>query len=132
MNVRAATVIVGAIAFSSCLIALAFLLSGDEGSPGRQARAADPSTHTEPKPTPTGASAPAGQPVECSDDEGSFSVVGVSCEVGASVDGEYRQGARGTIVVTDAASGEALLFDCGGTAPTICTADGGLSVYLAP
>jgi hypothetical protein len=131
--VRAATVIVGSIAFSSCLIALAFLLSGGNGP---STRTADP-THR-PAPTAESRVAPertagaAGEPTECSGGESSFSVVGVSCEVGAQVDDEYRQGTRGTIVVKDAASGEVISFTCEGTAPAICNAEGGASVYLAP
>lgn len=123
---RAATVIVGATAVSSCLIALAFLLSGNsQSSPQGGGQASE----QEARSTAQTAATPATRVTNCSKE---FTVRGVSCEVGASLLSEYQPGSEEAVVVMDAEKEESLTFSCVGTAPTICTDEDGASVYLAP
>ncbi len=121
---RAATAIVGAIAFSSCLIALAFLLSGSDSSAPLSPSAGGPPQHD---PVPTG------ELTQCSAAGGiQFSVEGVSCRVGRGVQQAFAGGLRGRLVGKDPQTGEPVVVNCSGTAPAICSGKGGVKVYLAP
>lgn len=133
---RAATAIVGAIAVSSILIAVAFILSD-----GKAGDAATTKTVTEfreaPKPgteerssLQAGGGAASG-PTLCSG--GEFTVEGVSCEVGAEVHHEYAEGSRGELSAKDPESGESITVTCDeGTTPVTCEGAGGAKVYFAP
>jgi hypothetical protein len=135
---RAATVIVGAAAFSSCLIALAFLLSGNSSSseqgaqrgrsPARQqaAETAGSSDSGEAE-TPS-----AGGLTQCGRGAASISVEGVSCTVGEEIHRTYQNGSHGTLAATDPETGESVTVKCAGTAPVICAGAGGVNVYFAP
>jgi hypothetical protein len=130
---RAATVIVGAIAVSSCLVALALVLTsgGDSSSTAATSspagRAPGPSTNG-------GAAAPTARqpsgPIQCNVE---VTVEGASCLLGKSVLASFREGglAAGTLTAADPQTGEEATFECAGEAPTICTS-GGVTVYLAP
>jgi hypothetical protein len=129
--VRAATAIVGALAFSSILIALAFLLS-DGGSstvrtPTVTTSRSEPVRKKEVAPAAEQSPAPASQRLTpCGSTE--LSVEGVSCEVGAAVQRAYAEGTQGEIVVE--AGGETVGVTCHGTAPIICDGAGGIAIYL--
>lgn len=135
---RAATVIVGATAFSSCLIALAFLLSGNSGSSEQEAQSAQspPQHHA----AATGSSdtsveaetAPVGALRQCGSGEASVSVEGVSCAVGEEIHRAYQNGSRETLAANDPETGKSITVKCTGTAPVICTGAGGVNVYFAP
>jgi hypothetical protein len=133
---RAATVIVGATAFSSCLIALAFLLSGN-GSSGQGAQPARSQARQQaPQAGGSGGSGEvetaAGGLQQCGSGEASISVEGVSCTVGEEIHRTYLHGSHGTLAATDPDTGESITVKCGGTAPVICTGAGGVNVYFAP
>lgn len=129
---RAATVIVGAIAVSSCLIALALILSsgGDSGeqvvaSPQQRKRSPDvaPSTVEEES------SPEFSTPTQCNVE---VTVEGASCFLGKEVLAAYKEGSRGQITVVDSESQEEVTLTCSGTAPTICVSESGVTVYLPP
>jgi hypothetical protein len=124
---RAATVIVGAVAFSSCLVALAFLLSGgDSGSPSRASAGAEPDR-------PHHAQVRAGELTECNSNGGApFSVEGVSCLVGEGVQQAYNEGFHDKLEGEDPETGETIVVTCAGTAPVICSGKGGVKIYFAP
>lgn len=129
---RAATVIVGAIAISSCLIALALVLSGGNNSPERVVEPArEGSQARSPTKSPSGgeggpASIPG--PTECG---GELSVEGVSCEVGKSVRAAYGSGGGEavTVSVKDPETGKTVTFNCTGSAPTQCSGPGGVNIF---
>lgn len=133
---RAATAIVGAIAISSILIALAFILSGGNNSNGAGAKtvtkfreAARPETEEPSSPVAHGDAA--GGPTQCGD--GEYTVEHVSCEVGAEIHREYAQGGREGLVAEDRQSGESISVSCDeGTTPVTCEGPGGARVYFAP
>jgi hypothetical protein len=130
---RSATIIVGAIAVASCLIAAALVLSkSDSGATvrkvvrrsdgaGEGAVAAGPASEAEARGTPT----------SCNDQVS----VGpeASCALGLSVWRAYEaRGGSGKISVDDAASGQLVTVECQGeAAPVICEGEGA-TVYLAP
>jgi hypothetical protein len=129
---RAATVIVGAIAVSSCLIALALVLTKDSGNSTRTSarpsaqkeRAQANSDNAEATPSPTSG------PVQCNVE---VTVEGASCFLGKNVLVAYEDGGGGaSVTATDPESGEEVSFECSGTAPTICASRNGITVYLAP
>lgn len=130
---RAATVIVGAIAISSCLIALALIVSGGSDgsepvvtSPGQGAQQHEESSGS----TSTGSGSSAvSTPTQCNVE---VTVEGASCFLGKDVLAAYKEGSRGQITVVDSESGEEVTLTCGGTAPTICRGGGGVTVYLPP
>lgn len=129
---RAATVIVGAIAISSCLIALALVLTSDNGDT-RNSSARQPNREATAKKQGTNgsstSSAPASGPVQCNVE---VTVEGGSCFLGKNVLAAYKESGSAALTVTDPESGEAVSFECSGTAPTVCTSPTGISVYLAP
>jgi hypothetical protein len=130
--VRAATVIVGAIAVSSCLIALALVLTSGNGNT---------TTSSARKPSRTGAAeakgaggtgsspAPVSGPVQCNVE---VTVEGGSCFLGKNVLAAYEETGSASVTALDPESGEEVSFECSGTAPTVCTSRNGVSVYLAP
>jgi hypothetical protein len=129
--VRAATVIVGAIAVSSCLIALALVLTSDSGKPVESAHrqpAREQAMTTGAAAGNTG-SAPATGPVQCNVE---VTVEGGSCFLGKNVLAAYEESGGASLTAVDPESGEEVSFECNGTAPTICGSAGGVVVYLAP
>jgi hypothetical protein len=133
---RAATAIVGAIAVSSCLIALAFLLSGNSGSshgtkstrsPAPRQATEAPSANT----TVEAGTAPAGELRQCGSGEASISVEGTSCGLGEKIQQAYQGGSREAITGADPETGQTITVTCGGTAPVICTGEGGVSIYFS-
>jgi hypothetical protein len=124
---RAATIIAGATAFSSCLIALAFILSGsDSGGSPQASGGAGPSR-------PPHAQVRPGELTECSGKGGaSFSVEGVSCRVGEGVQQAYSEGFHATLEGKDPETGETIVVTCAGTAPVICSGKGGIKIYFPP
>jgi hypothetical protein len=129
---RAATVIVGAIAVSSCLIALALILTKDSGistqtaarPPAQKERAQVDSGNAE-----AASSASAG-PIQCNVE---VTIDGASCFLGKNVLAAYVEADGGaSVTASDPESGEAVLFNCNDTAPTICTSRGGITAYLTP
>jgi hypothetical protein len=129
---RAATVIVGAIAVSSCLIALALVLTKDSGistetpaSPSRQKKSAQASSgRVEAGPSP------ASGPIQCNVE---VTIDGASCFLGKNVLAAYESGSEeASVTATDPESGEKVSFECEGSGPTICTSRNGVTVYLVP
>jgi hypothetical protein len=130
--VRAATVIVGAFAVSSCLIALALVLtSGNSNTTSSSAR--KPSRTDTAKAKAAGgigsSSAPVSGPVQCNVE---VTVEGGSCFLGKKVLAVYKETGSTSVTALDPESGEEVSFKCNGTAPTVCTSRNGVSVYLAP
>ncbi|MGN6274761.1 MAG: hypothetical protein ACTHNP_02375 [Solirubrobacterales bacterium] len=124
---RAATVIVGALAFSSCLVALAFLLSGSNSgsSPRASAGAKSGRSHY--------AQVRANELTECNSNGGTpFSVEGVSCQVGEGVQRAYNKGFHDKLEGKDPKTGETIVVTCAGTAPVICRGEDGIKIYFAP
>jgi hypothetical protein len=129
---RAATVIVGAIAVSSCLIALALVLtSGNGNTTDSSVRQPSHARTTKAKATGGAAtsSAPATGPVQCSVE---VTVEQGSCFLGKNVLAAYGETGSATVTALDPETGEEVRFRCSGTAPTVCTSSIGVSVYLAP
>jgi hypothetical protein len=134
---RAATAIVGAIAVSSILIALAFLLSGGDSGQAQATRTVTEVVEaSKPKRAASGAAAGesgaahVGGPVEC--DGGELNVENVSCEVGEQVHKQYAAGARGELIAIDRELNETITMTCGQPTPVICTGPGGAKVYFEP
>lgn len=129
---RAATVIVGAIAVSSCLIALALILS-DGGDSGEQVVASPQQRKSTPDVTPStveeSGSPEFSTPTQCNVE---VTVEAASCFLGKKVLAAYKEGSRGQITVVDSESDEEVTLACDGTAPVICSGEGGATVYLAP
>jgi hypothetical protein len=129
---RAATVIVGAIAVSSCLIALALVLTSGNDSATTSSfrhRTKDQATKTREAGDGTAKTAPASGPVECNVE---VTVEGGSCFLGKTVLAAYEESGSATLTAVDPESGEEVSFECSGTAPTVCTSRTGVNVYLAP
>jgi hypothetical protein len=128
---RAATVIVGAIAVSSCLIALALVLTSGNSGSVESAHRQPPRQQTTTTDTAGGdtGSAPASGPVQCNVE---VTVEGGSCFLGKNVLAAYEETGSAALTAVDPESGEELEFECNGTAPTICGSAGGVVVYLAP
>lgn len=129
---RAATVIVGAIAVSSCLIALALVVtSGNDSSTSVRASQAPKAAASPAREgaTETPAQQPSG-PVQCNVE---VTVEGASCLLGKSVLAAFEdEGASaGTVTAVDPQSNEEVTLECSGAAPTVCTGNG-VTVYLAP
>jgi hypothetical protein len=130
--VRAATVIVGAIAVSSCLIALALVLtSGNRDAAHSSARRPSQTSATKSSGTTSAGagSTPVSGPVQCNVE---VTVEGGSCFLGKNVLAAYEETGDATLTAEDPESGEKVSFECSGTAPTVCTSSTGISVYLAP
>jgi hypothetical protein len=124
---RAATVIVGAIAASSILIALAFILS--DGDTSEQAGRTKTVTEFQEAAPDTGA-ATAGGPQPCG--AGEVTVENVSCAIGEEIHSQYQEGGRGELVAIDEDIGETVIMSCEVSAPVVCTGPGGATVYFAP
>jgi hypothetical protein len=135
---RSATAIVGAIAVSSILIALAFLLSGSDDSGQAQVtmtvtervEAAELKPEVEKPATQETGVAHVGGPTQCSG--GKINVENVSCEVGTEIHSQYVEGARGELIAMDKEASETIIMTCGEPAPVICTGPGGAKVYFEP
>jgi hypothetical protein len=115
---RAATVIVGAIAAASILIALAFILSGGGSSKSVTTTVTEKIVEV-PAETEGGGVAQSAGPTKCDKE---LSVENVSCEVGEEVLSDYEGGQRGLFLPEDAATGEILEMNCGEPTPVICKA----------
>ncbi|MGN6202033.1 MAG: hypothetical protein ACTHNY_06470 [Solirubrobacterales bacterium] len=128
---RAATVIVGAIAVSSCLIALSLVLTSGSDSITSSARQPSRPDAAKPKAGDTVRTSPAAAsgPVQCNVE---VTVEGGSCFLGKNVLAAYDESGAATVTALDPQSGEEVSFDCAGTAPAICTSHSGVRVYLAP
>jgi hypothetical protein len=134
---RAATVILGAIAAASILIALAFILS--PGGSGRTVvktvtvETQDKKESGEAEATPQeeagGGNAQYGGPKQCGG--GEYAVEGTSCAIGARIHEEYEGGHRGDLFARDVATGATLTFVCKDeTEPITCTGEEGGVVYF--
>lgn len=130
---RAATIIVGAIAAASILIALSFVGSG--GGSG-QIVVTKRVIETVEAPAPAGAGragreggvAQFGGPTECGTE---LSVENTSCEVGEAVHTEYEGGHRGDFLPKDPATGKIVEFVCeDASEPITCTSEEGAAVYF--
>lgn len=123
---RAATVIVGAIAAASILVAMAFILSPGGDSAGgtttiEKIIEAPEESHTD-------AEAQAGGPTQCGKE---FSVEGTNCEIGSQIHEDYEDGHRGDLFAKDASTGATLTFFCKDEAePITCTGEEGEVVYF--
>lgn len=128
---RAATVIVGAIAISSCLIALALVLTSGKGTtstsstrpPAQEQNTKHGAAETSGRP------AAASGPIQCNVE---VTVEGASCFLGKNVLSAYEETGSASVTALDPESGEDVSFECNGAAPTVCTSRSGISVYLAP
>ncbi|HVO55812.1 MAG TPA: hypothetical protein VMT37_15490 [Solirubrobacterales bacterium] len=135
---RAATVIVGAVAVSSVLIALAFILSSNDSSgegakvktvtERREARA--PQAEGEEPTSPEAGAAAAGGLTPCHG--GELSVENVSCEVGEEIHLQYEEGNRGELIAEDREANETITMSCEVSTPVICTGPVGAAVYFEP
>lgn len=131
---RAATVIVGAIAAASFLIALSLIASG--GSSGKQVVTRKVIETVEEPPRPaadeptapeTGGTGSVGL-TQCGKE---LSVENVSCAIGEQIHQGYEEGGRGELLAQDA--GETITMSCSqGEAPIICNGPGGAVVYFEP
>jgi hypothetical protein len=128
---RAATVIVGAIAAASILIALAFILSpGGSGDGGTTTTVVRKVVEA---PAPAGEESNAGEgvgggPRSCGG--GEYTVEGTSCAIGAQIHEDYEGGRRGDLTVKDQ-TGATLTFSCKDeTEPITCTGEDGGVVYF--
>jgi hypothetical protein len=118
---RAATVIVGAIAAASILIALAFIVSGGNSSKAVTTTVTERIVEVPGKADggEGGEVAQSAGPTKCDKE---LSVESVSCEVGEEVLSDYEAGHRGLFFPTDGATGETLELNCGEPTPVICKA----------
>jgi hypothetical protein len=119
---RAATVIVGAVAAASILIALAFIFSGG----GSSGAVTTTKTVVVVEPASSSAEGGIGGPTECGGDE--FSVENVSCEIGEQIHHQYEEGSRGDLFAQSSA--ETITMTCKEAAPVECTGPGGAKVYF--
>ncbi|HJZ38503.1 MAG TPA: hypothetical protein VJ204_19690 [Solirubrobacterales bacterium] len=116
---RAATVIVGAIAAASILIALAFIISGGDSSKAVTTTVTEKVVEVPNRTEGGGEIAQSAGPTRC---DKKLSVEGVSCEVGEQVLSAYEEGHRGLFFPMDTATGETLELNCGEPTPVICKA----------
>jgi hypothetical protein len=116
---RAATVIVGAIAAASILIALAFIVSGGGSSKAVTTTVTEKVVEVPEESKGRGGVAQSAGPTKCDKE---LSVESVSCEVGEQVLSAYEEGQRGLFLPKDAATGEILELNCGEPTPVICKA----------
>lgn len=127
---RAATAIVGAIAATSIMISLAFILSGGGAREGGTTTVLRRVVEA---PAPAGegsgnTTAGLGGPRQCG---GGYTVENTSCQVGGRVHTEYETGHPGDIFVRDQETGSTLTFLCKSeTAPITCTGEEGEAVYF--
>jgi hypothetical protein len=125
---RAATLILGAVAVASILIALAFILSAGDSSKAVTTTVTEKIIEV-PEPGPQeeadetlGQGTELGGPTRCGKE---LSIENTSCEVGEAVHAKYEEGTRGLLIVEDPESGEYLEFNCGEPTPVICKQSGG-------
>ncbi len=138
---RAATVIVGAIAAASILIALALIFSGSSSAPKAATktvteivRAPAPKDGTaetgaeavEAEPEESEATTHFGGPAQCNG--GEFTVENVSCEIGAQIRERHAEGESGSLLAQT--TSETITMTCTGTAPVECKGPGGARVYF--
>lgn len=128
---RSATIIVGAIAVASCLIAAALVLSKDDSSPKVQRVARQPQGSTE-STAPAGLEGSGGGALTSCNDQVSVGPE-TSCYLGLNVRRAYeKRGSSGEVSADDPATGRTVTVDCQGeAAPTICEGEGA-TIYLAP
>lgn len=133
---RAATMIVGAIAAASILIALAFILSPGGGSSAGTTTTIVHRIVEAPEPAPEETSGGAeggggtqfGGPRPC--DGGEYTVEDTSCAIGAQIHEDYEGGRRGDLFAEDE-TGAILTFFCkDDTVPITCTGEGEGVVYF--
>lgn len=129
---RAATVIVGAIAVASCLIALALILSSGSNSDGKAATAPRQGAKTPDQTRSSGGGESSPTVSTLTQCNVEVTVEGASCFLGKSVLAAYKEGSRGQITAVDSESGQEVTLACEGTAPVICSSEDGATVYLAP
>lgn len=127
---RAATMIVGAIAAASIMIALAFILSDGGANEGGTTtvlrRIVVAPGHAEGR--SGDGTAGIGGPRQCG---GGYTVENTSCQVGEQVHTEYETGHPGDIFVKDEETRATLTFVCKSeTAPITCTGEEGEVVYF--
>ncbi len=132
---RAATVIVGAVAASSVLIALAFILPGGGTEDVTRTKTVTERVETgkakaRESPGREASAAPAGGPTECHG--GELSVEHVSCAIGEEIHDQYEEGGRGKFIAIDEEAGETITMTCEVSSPVICTGPGEARVYFAP
>jgi hypothetical protein len=125
---RAATVIVGAVAVASILIAISLIVSGggsdqnvvtktvieevDQPAPEHTARESHGSEGT----------GQFGGPTPCGG--GAFTVENTSCGVGEQVHADYESGRRGDLFAKDSETGKTVTFLCeDNTEPITCTSE---------
>jgi hypothetical protein len=126
---RAATVIVGAIAAASFLVALAFIVSGGDSSKAVTTTVTERIVEA-PKKSEGGEGGGIGQsagPTKCDKE---LSVENVSCEVGEEVLSDYEGGHRGLFLPEDGTTGEILEMNCGEPTPVICKAVEGAATVI--
>ena len=115
---RAATVIVGAVAVASFLIAISLIVSGG-GSGQTVVTKTVIEEVKEPAPERT---AQFGGPTPCG--AGEFTVENTSCGVGEQIHADYEGGRRGELFAKDSETGETLTFLCEDkTEPITCTSE---------
>lgn len=131
---RAATIIVGAIAAASILIALAFIVSG--GSSGSTVvtktvveKVEAPAPAIEESSGGQGGTAQFGGPTQCGTE---LSVENTSCELGEEVHAEYVRGHRGDFLPKDPETGKIVELVCeDASEPITCTSEAtGAVVYF--
>jgi hypothetical protein len=110
---RAATLILGAVAAASILIALAFILSGGDSSKAVTKTVTENIVEA-PEPAPAeeadeGQGAQFGGPTECGKE---VSVENTNCQLGEKVHDEYVGGHRGDFFPKDPESGVIIEFFC--------------------
>jgi hypothetical protein len=135
---RAATVIVAAVAVVSILVALAFILSPDGSSTGgtttieKVVEAQEEPSKTEgvaQKEASDDGGGEYGGPKQCGGS--AYTVEGTSCAIGAQIHEAYEGGHRGDFFIKDVETGTVLSFFCKDeTEPITCTGEEGGVVYF--
>jgi hypothetical protein len=139
---RAATPIVGAIAFASILIALSLIVSDDSSgpraatktvtevvrvpAPKRDAAESEQGGETEPVEGSEASTPQFGGPAECNG--GEFAVEDVSCEIGAQIRERHEEGETGSLLAQTPS--ETINMTCTGGGPVECKGPGGARVYF--
>jgi hypothetical protein len=114
---RAATVIVGAVAVASVLIAISLIVSGGGGSGQTVVTKTVIEEVKQPAPERT---AQFGGPTPCGAAE--FTVENTNCGVGEQIHTDYEDGRRGELFAKDGETGQTLAFLCEDkTEPITCT-----------
>lgn len=129
---RAATVIVGAIAAASILIALSLIASGGGSEQQVVTKKVIETVEASPRPTAeestsrqSGGGGGVAGPTNCG---GAIGVENVSCEIGEQIHEGYEEGGRGELFAQDA--GETITMSCSGAAPVECKGPGAARVYF--